>query len=178
MVQSLELLLDDTLDADVRREWQMLVDADLPSQARHTGASNRPHITLAVADELEDLDSRIDNEYLASEFPVRLGAFVVFRGKRATLARLVVPSRKLLDLHSRIGHLVGDAEGVRSHTAAGKWTPHVTLARRLTRVELTEALLRLDAVQPDLLGSTSALRRWDGEEKREWLVARRGHQNL
>nr|WP_296773375.1 2'-5' RNA ligase family protein [Rhodococcus sp. (in: high G+C Gram-positive bacteria)] len=170
MVQSLELLLDDTLDAAVRREWQLLLDADLPSQGRHTGASNRPHITLAVADEMDVFDTRIDDEYLRVGMPIRLGAFVVFRGKHATLARLVVPSRQLVDLQARASELVGDADGSRSHTAPGKWTPHVTIARRLTRVELAEALLRLDSVQPDLVGTTSGLRRWDGEGKREWTV--------
>lgn len=170
MVQSLELLLDDTLDAAVRREWQLLLDADLPSQGRHTGASNRPHITLAVADEMDEFDNRIYDEYLRVGMPIRLGAFVVFRGKHATLARLVVPSRQLVDLQARTSELVGDADGSRSHTAPGKWTPHVTIARRLTRVELAEAFLRLDSVQPDLVGTTSALRRWDGEGKREWTV--------
>ncbi|MDJ0393177.1 2'-5' RNA ligase family protein [Rhodococcus sp. G-MC3] len=170
MVQSLELILDDTLDAAVRREWQLLLDSDLPSQGRHTGVSNRPHITLSVADEMDEFDARIDDEYLRIGMPVRLGAFVVFRGKHATLARLVVPSRQLVDLHARAFELVGDADGSRSHTAPGKWTPHVTIARRMTRVELAEALLRLDSVQPDLVGTTSALRRWDGEGKREWIV--------
>ncbi|OZC47774.1 hypothetical protein CH289_21365 [Rhodococcus sp. RS1C4] len=178
MVQSLELLLDESLDAAVRREWQILLDADLPSQARHTGESNRPHVTLAVADEMEGLDARIADEYLAVEFPIRLGAYVLFRGKHITLARAVVPSRKLLDLHSRAATILGDADGNRSHTQPGKWSPHVTLARRMTRVELAEALVRLDSAQPDLVGHTVALRRWDGDGKREWLATRPGHQNL
>lgn len=170
MVQSLELLLEESLDADVRREWQLLVDADLPSQGRHSSESNRPHITLSVADDFETLDSRIDDEFLLARFAVRLGAFVIFRGKTSTLARLVVPSRELLSLHGRASELAEGAEGRRSHTTPGKWTPHVTLARRLTRAELAEAFLRLHACPPDLVGSTSALRRWDGEAKREWLV--------
>jgi 2'-5' RNA ligase len=170
MVQSLELLLDDVLDADVRREWQVLTDADLPSQGRHTGESNRPHVTLQVADGLDDLDARIDREILDVRFPIRLGAFIVFRAKYTTLARLVVPSKELLLLHDRVSRLADGADGGRSHTSPGKWTPHVTLARRLTRVELAEAFLRLHASPSDLVGRTSALRRWDGEEKQEWIV--------
>lgn len=170
MVQSLELILDDALDAAIRREWQLLVDSDLPSQGRHSGESNRPHITLAVADEFDTLDSRIDDEFLRVRFPVRLGAFVVFRGKHVTLARLVVPSKDLLTLHGHVSELAEGSGGYRSHTTSGKWTPHVTLARRLTRAELAEAFLRLHACPSDLVGETSALRRWDGEDKREWLV--------
>ncbi|MGA9870176.1 MAG: 2'-5' RNA ligase family protein [Rhodococcus sp. (in: high G+C Gram-positive bacteria)] len=170
MVQSLELILDDTLDKAVRREWHMLLDADLPSQGRHTGESNRPHITLAVADDLDEMDARIDEEMLAVRFPVRLGAFVVFRAKHLTLARLVVPSKELVSLHGRTSLLAGAGDDVRAHTTPGRWTPHVTLARRLTRVELAEAFLRLHGCPSDLVGSTAALRRWDGEEKREWQV--------
>lgn len=170
MVQSLELLLDDSLEAAIRREWQLLLDADLPSQGRHTGLSNRPHITLSVADEFDELDSRIDDEFLNVRFPVRLGAFVVFRGKQTTLARLVVPSKELLVVHGRVSQLAASAEGYRSHTSTGKWTPHVTLARKLTRAELAEAFLRLHACPSDLVGDISAMRRWDGESKSEWLV--------
>lgn len=170
MVQSLELLLDDALDAAVRREWNLLLDADLPSQGRFGSESNRPHITLSVADDFEDLDARIDEEFLTVRFPVRLGAFVVFRGKHTTLARLVVPSKELLALHNHASALAQGSDGYRSHTTTGKWTPHVTLAHRLTRAELAEAFLRLHACPSDLVGDTSALRRWDGEGKREWLV--------
>mgnify|MGYP000157915916 CR=1 FL=1 len=48
MVQSAELLLDSGLDTAVRREWAALSDAGLPSQNRHRGESNRPHITVSV----------------------------------------------------------------------------------------------------------------------------------
>ncbi len=111
MVQSLELILDDALDAAVRSEWQMLLDAGLPSQARHTGSSNRPHVTLSVADDFDRLDSRLATDLVVpSTVPIRLGAFVVFHGRSTTLARLVVPSVELLDLHARVSIISGDAE--------------------------------------------------------------------
>ncbi|WP_072807384.1 2'-5' RNA ligase family protein [Rhodococcoides yunnanense] len=170
MVQSVELLLDDALDAAVRAEWQVLVDADLPSQGRHRGESNRPHVTVSVADEFEELDRGIASTPLAVLFPIRLGPFVVFRGKHATLARLVIPSRDLLSLHDAVSSLAGTSHGLRAHTAPGHWTPHVTLARRLTEAELAAALRRLDSVPAVLTGATVALRRWDGERKVEWPV--------
>lgn len=170
MVQSVEILLDDALDAAVRREWEILLEADLPSQARHRGESNRPHITVSVADEFEELDSRIARTPVDVQFSVRLGPFVVFRGKHATLARLVIPSTELLSLHRAVSALVGSAHGARAHTAAGQWTPHVTLARRLSEGELVETLRRLDSVPAVLTGSAKALRRWDGTRKLEWIV--------
>jgi hypothetical protein len=54
-VVSLELVLDARTDASVRREWALLKAAGPPSQARHTGASNRPHVTLLVRSALHDL---------------------------------------------------------------------------------------------------------------------------
>ncbi|MFK9307191.1 hypothetical protein ACJEJT_24100, partial [Escherichia coli] len=54
-VVSLELVLDEAADAEIRREWTLLDEAGLPSQAQHTGASNRPHITLLVRTALGDL---------------------------------------------------------------------------------------------------------------------------
>ncbi|MBY6411265.1 2'-5' RNA ligase family protein [Rhodococcus sp. BP-252] len=169
MVQSVELLLDDELDDAVRREWQLLFDAGLPSQARHRGASNRPHVTLAVADDFTDLDARIGTLPVPL-FPIRLGPLVVFRGRHATLARLVIPSAELLDAHTAVASLVGTARGVRPHTAPGHWTPHVTLARRMTDDELGSAIELLHSEPGILVGETSALRRWDGDGKVEWLV--------
>ena len=48
MTQSVELLLDEGLDALVRSDWDALAVAGLPSQGRHRSASNRPHVTLAA----------------------------------------------------------------------------------------------------------------------------------
>lgn len=176
MVQSLELILDDALDEAVRREWQTLADAGLPSQARHTGASNRPHITLSVAENFDRLDALFAADVVVEPiFAVRLGATVVFRGRSATLARSVIPSTELLEFHRKMSTLSSDAEGLRGHTAPGQWTPHVTLARRLGAAELVEALLVLDSAPSTLVGTTAALRRWDGDRKEEWLVG--GGQN-
>jgi hypothetical protein len=49
-VQTVELLLDPTTDSAVRAEWQRLAEVGLPSQARHHGGTNAPHITLGVAE--------------------------------------------------------------------------------------------------------------------------------
>ena len=46
------LLSDAATEAHIRGEWQQLMAAGLPSQGRHSGISNRPHITLAVARQL------------------------------------------------------------------------------------------------------------------------------
>ena len=167
MVQSAELLLDSGLDAAVRFEWATLSDAGLPSQNRHLGESNRPHITVAVA---SSMPVAVDDGAAIrfDPFDVRLGGLVVFGGRTATLARLVVPSTELLDLHARTLAAVGP--GSFDNVDTGRWTPHVTLARRLTSEEAGAAVRLLSASVEDLVGSAVALRRWDGEAKREWRI--------
>ncbi|MFY2789981.1 2'-5' RNA ligase family protein [Rhodococcus sp. MALMAid1271] len=167
MVQSAELLLDSGLDSAVRREWATLSDADLPSQNRHRGESNRPHITVAVASSMpEDVNDGAAVRF--DPFDVRLGGLVVFGGRTITLARLVVPTCELLDLHARMLEAVG--EHSLDHLGLGRWTPHVTLARRLTPEEAGNAVRLLSGTTEDLVGSALTLRRWDGEAKREWRI--------
>ena len=77
--------------------------AGLPSQARHTGASNRPHITLALTDTItDDVERRLADAASRLPIPVALGALLIFGARRFVLARLVVPSAGLLDLQAGV----------------------------------------------------------------------------
>lgn len=163
-VHSLELLLDETTDAAVRRQWRRLLDADLPSQARHTGASNRPHITLALADELPvDVVAAV-RAAVGDALPlrVRLGGLLVFAGRRAVVSRLVVASTALLELQAAVTAALGD-EAVDPHGqfAPGAWTPHVTLARRLEPDQLGPVLEVAGEEPADVGGQAVELRQWD-----------------
>ena len=112
---------------------------------------------------------------------VRLGGLVVFgvppRG--LVLARQVVVDRALVDLHARI-HAAVDASHpgpdededpddraapeVVPHTRPGAWTPHVSLALRLTAEQLAEAVTALGRIEPE--GAPAAgLRRWDPRDR-------------
>lgn len=142
-MHSIELVLDDQLDAAVRGEWRMLSEAGLPSQADHRGASNRPHVTVSTADALP-LDGPVD----LLPLPITVGSLVLFgAGTRRTLARLVLPTSELLALRDGPG-----------------WTPHVTLARRLPVEDIPTALAALDG-RGDLHGEAVGLRHWDGTRK-------------
>ncbi len=175
MVQSLELLLDPALDAAVRAEWDALAGAGLPSQARHPGASNAPHVTLAVADALpERADTALGAVAELLPVPVRLGALTVFTGRRAVLARLVVPSRALLDVHAAALDALAGPPGLRRTVLPGRWTPHVTLARGLPPDRVGDAVAAVPGERvtgpAELTGQADRLRRWDGEARRSWLV--------
>ena len=45
-LHALELIPDAAGESAVRRDWQALRDAGLPSMLDHTGASNTPHVTV------------------------------------------------------------------------------------------------------------------------------------
>lgn len=169
-VVSLELVLDEAADAEIRREWTLLDEAGLPSQAQHTGASNRPHITLLVRTALGDLAT----ETLEHRLPLdlTLGAPLLFgTGRTRVLARSVVPRADLLALHAAVHTLAGPGDDV-PHTVPGEWTPHVTLARRLPLDRVGEALAA--APGSPVVARVGGIRRWDAGTRTVSHVAGRG----
>jgi 2'-5' RNA ligase superfamily len=170
MVHSIELLLDADSDAAVRRIWAKLADAELPSQAANKSPSNRPHISLVVAERI-DADVDILLRATAQRLPIRcvIGAPLVFGGPRFTVARLVVPSAELLSLQADahdacLPHLV---PGPMAHTAPGAWTPHVTLCRRMDPTQLAKALTVVKKLTRDIRGEFVGMRHWDGNKRVE-----------
>ncbi|MBY6539051.1 2'-5' RNA ligase family protein [Rhodococcus sp. BP-349] len=179
MVQSVELLLDERSDDAIRREWNYLAELGLPSQARHAGASNRPHVTIAVASRIDDVAEHRLAALIADgrdagswRFPesVRLGGLVVFGGSRAVLARSVVPTAALLDLHARVHEVLADSPGIPPHLHPGHWTPHVTLAMRARPEDIGSAASHLVTDLHDVDAEVSAVRRWDGDARADWLI--------
>jgi len=177
VVQSVELLLDHRLEASVRRQWQTLADVGLPSLAGNLGPSNRPHVTLAVSRSPwpDAVEATVAAAAASGPLPVplRLGGLVVFtHGRRYVLGRLVVPTPDLLALQTRVAAAGGGVPGGVPHTTPGRWTPHVTLARALGADQFPIALTALaeHGGTLDLDGEGIAVRRWDGEARRDWLI--------
>ncbi len=172
MAHSIELLLDERADTAIREMWRVLADAGLPSQLKVASPTNRPHITLIAAERIApDVDKVLAG--LPDEFPrpVVLGAPLVFGGDRLTLARLVIPSDTLLDLHEVVyDDCLPHMTNRFAHSLPGRWTPHVTLGRRFTPAQVGEALA-VDGIAADLRASVVGLRRWDGDAKREYLIS-------
>lgn len=170
MAHSVELTLDADTDAAVRAIWERLREAGLPSQATHTGASNRPHVTVTVGAALSGAVDRALAERAAGlELSCRIGAPLVFGRGRSTLALLVVPSAELLELHRQLHRicLPHMPSGPFEHTRPGQWTPHVTLARRVRSEQLAGAI-DIAADGPELAGRFIGLRRWDGDARIEY----------
>lgn len=171
MAHSIELLLDSHSDAAIRAIWQALAEAGLPSQVRITSSTNRPHVTLMAAQRIgEGVDHLLRG--LSDRLPIDcvVGAPLVFGGPRLTLARLIVPSADLLAFHQEVyrlslPYLVGEPF---AHCAPGHWTPHATLGRRFTAVEIGSALAGVETV--DVPARLVGLRRWDSDERLDHVL--------
>ena len=115
-MRSVELVFDEESDAGVRRAWDALIERGLPSAGRHAGATNAPH-ELALS-----------------------GIILFGDGPRRVLACPVIVAADLLALQREVVARLGGAERVIPHTVPDAWTPHVTLARRMSVDRLAEAL--------------------------------------
>ncbi len=183
MAHSVELLLDPAAESAIRAQWQALDDVGLPSQMHVKSTTNRPHVTLIAAQRISpEIDEVLRG--LADLFPIDcvVGAPLVFGGasdrpRRSassphTLARLIVPSSELLDLHAEVyrrclPYLTGDPF---AHCRPGHWTPHATLARRLTADQVGLAMPVVNAAGTDLAADITGLRRWDSDQRLDHLL--------
>lgn len=173
VTHSVELLLDERTEATILDMWRVLGEAGIPSAAAIRSSTNRPHVTLLAAGRI---DPAVDGELmeLSDRLPIRcvIGAPLVFGTGRFTLTRMVVASAHLLALHADVyerclPHLSAEPF---PHSAPGQWVPHVTLGRRLMSVQVGEALGVREVTVPELVGHVVGLRRWDGDQRAEYLM--------
>ena len=172
MTQSVELTFDEAVDGAVRHLWARLAEAGLPTEQRTTaGGSHRPHITLFAGDAIAPAaDHALPELFCDLALPVRLGGLLAFGPRRGVvvLVRQVVPSHALLDLQAEVAARCGaDPAG---HFAPGRWTPHVTVARRMPVAQLGAAVQALGEL-PELVGVSRGCRRWDSDRRVTWELA-------
>ncbi|MFW0787605.1 2'-5' RNA ligase family protein [Gordonia sp. CPCC 206044] len=177
MVHSLELLLDADTDALIRQEWERLAALGLANQGHIRAGTNRPHVTLLAAEQITtSADAALTPVSTRLPIPMTVGAPVLFGpATRLTLARLVVPSTELLSVHAQVTRLSADHLGdgpAMPHSATGRWTPHITLARRLDASQMSRVLEAIDP-RSEITGAFVGLRHWDGDAKTEHVLAGR-----
>jgi 2'-5' RNA ligase len=173
MVHSVELLFDPETESAVRRIWDALADAGLRSQAAPVSPTDRPHITLTVADNMCDAVAASLRPSLARlPLDCRIGAPMLFGVRAATLVRLAVPSAELLALQAEVHRacLPHMLDGPLGNVERGTWTPHVTLARRIEPDQLPQALA-LRQLGREIRGRLTALRHWDGNAKVAYSIS-------
>jgi hypothetical protein len=169
VVHSVELVFDPDTEAAVRHIWDGLRQAGIPSQA----PASRPHTTLTVAERIDpEVDELLRTSGARFPFPCRIGAPLFFGRAKVVLARLVVPTAELLDLHAEVHRLCLPylSPGPMANALPGQWTGHVTLARRLVPAQMGRAL-RIAGKPREIDGHVIGLRRWDGNTKREYPIS-------
>jgi 2'-5' RNA ligase len=127
---AVELLLDGRAREAVRGVWEALRDAGVSTSMLDTGS--RPHVTLAVYEDLELPPFKRQAEaFFASEtaIDVPLSGVGTFQSEEGVVYLAPVVTPELLGLHQRFhrrfDHL---AAGAWAYYRPGVWVPHCTLA--------------------------------------------------
>jgi 2'-5' RNA ligase len=170
VTQSVELLLDAAADAEIRAQWDRLGDAGLPSSRRITPSpSHAPHITLWAGDAIDpDDDTRLPGLFAGVELVLVVGSVTLFGPRRGSyvLVRAVVVSAALLDLQQQLLRTLRTP--AYSGFEDGRWSPHVTLARRVRADQVSPSLAVLAGSPPELVVRVPHGRRWDSDAKVAW----------
>ncbi|MCW3841586.1 2'-5' RNA ligase family protein [Micromonospora yasonensis] len=157
-MRTVELLCSPELEEAVRAAWTRLAAAGLPSLARNTHPTNRPHLTLACVDEFPPgTEQRLaDLCDAALPLPARLDRIEVLDGS-APLVWLVRPAPQLVALHGAVCDVLADADGQRPWHLPGRWIPHLSLALRFRDADRrrARALAGLDRPSGEFVAARS-----------------------
>jgi len=130
MPYAIELALDPSSDAVVRRVWHELDRAGITWMVR-SGA--RPHVTVGVWETLDVEETMRELTRFADEtapVPLTLANVGMFPGVAVFLAPVV--TAELLDLHAHLHRRLAESGGgAWDHYRLGAWVPHCTLASDL-----------------------------------------------
>jgi 2'-5' RNA ligase len=126
-----ELVCDEALDAAVRGVWRRLEAAGLPSLATHPHPTNRPHVTLATADDLTPgMLADLRAALAALPVPVRLDGLIFFDGRMGMAVWRIAADDPLLRLQAEVWRALDGAQRNPQHEPQA-WVPHISLARRV-----------------------------------------------
>ncbi|MFI5908282.1 2'-5' RNA ligase family protein [Dactylosporangium sp. NPDC051541] len=147
-MHTVELLLDEGLEAWTRGLWRRLREAGLPSLDTHRHPTNRPHLTLLSAAALEGLP------------PLPLPVEVELQGARMLGRALVLGVRPAPAVTAVRALAWAALDGVERWPAPVEWVPHVSLALKVP-VERRAAAVRLFGDLEPMRGWCTAARSYD-----------------
>jgi 2'-5' RNA ligase superfamily len=150
MAHALEMYFDDRADAAVRKLWQRLAVAGLPTLATWTHRRHRPHVSLLVAESLAAADlAPLRSVLMARQPTVPLYVLGTFPGSEGVLFLGVPATSDLLAFHRGVHAALGDQPvGHWPYYLLGNWVPHCTLAEGLDKAETTKAFGLLFGYEP------------------------------
>jgi 2'-5' RNA ligase superfamily len=150
VAHAIEMYFDEPADTAVRRLWQRLADAGLPSMATRTHRRHRPHVSLVVAESLADADLAPLRPVLMSRRPALSLYFLgTFPGTQGVLVLGVQVTSELLAFHADVhAALAGQPARHWAYYLPGNWIPHCALAEGLDRSEAGAAFGLLADYRP------------------------------
>jgi 2'-5' RNA ligase len=171
VAQSVELILDPSAEAALVAQCDRLAAARVAKPQRSDpDGHHRPHLTLYAADAIPEAAESALPEIVADlDMTVRVGAVMIFgpRNGVCILVRLVLASIELLELQHRIAVACeADPEG---QFGPGRWSPHITLARRIPSDDVGKAVSVLGS-RGELDARIQRCRRWDGNRRTAWWL--------
>ncbi|HEY6813056.1 MAG TPA: 2'-5' RNA ligase family protein [Propionibacteriaceae bacterium] len=172
MAQSVELTLDSAAEAALVAQWDRLAAAGIARPKRpEPHGHHLPHITLYAADAIpEGAESVLPGIVAGVNLTVHVGALMIFgpRKGESILVRHVAASVQLLELQQQVARAcAADPAG---QFGQGRWSPHVTLARRVSSDHLGKAVSVLGS-RGELDATIQRCRRWDGRRRIAWWLA-------
>ena len=146
MAFAVELYFDTTSEAAVRAIWRELAERGIARSLHES--ENRPHVSLAVYEQLQLVECERALRRFADEtapFPLTLSDLGVFpiahEDQEAVVFAAPTVTRHLLDLHEEMHRLLGPlGRSPWAYYLPGAWTPHCTLAFRLPARLVPDAL--------------------------------------
>jgi len=139
------LYFDLETDAAIRRIWQAIEDAGLPSSMLNLGY--RPHLTLAVCESMNLEALRGELPRLVSSIrpvPLTFYGLGTFNIKEGVVFLGVTATQTLLDLHEQFWRLsVAHADGNHTYYQPGIWVPHITLGYGLQQDQVGQVITAL-----------------------------------
>jgi hypothetical protein len=173
LTQSVELLLDDAAESAIRTQWDLLADADLPTaRRREPSPHHAPHVTLWAGDRLSSAaETRLPPVFVDLDLDLMVGGLLLFGPRRwgYVLARQLVVSFDVAALQQKVVQICGVGYG---QFGDGRWSPHITLARRVGADQIGPALQALSDAPAELTATVRRARRWDGDRRVAWLLTR------
>jgi 2'-5' RNA ligase len=148
MVAALELYLDATAEKRVRRLWDALEEAGVPTLRDLTHKMHRPHLSLTGAERLDAsaVATALAGLKAAPQLELQLDYIGQFLGRVLWLGP--VPNAALLAHHTAVHERLTAARiSGFDYYQPGRWVPHCTLSMRVPLVKMTEAIrLCMDAL--------------------------------
>jgi 2'-5' RNA ligase len=171
VAQSVELTLDSSAEAALVAQFDRLAAAGVTQPKRPQPHDHHlPHLTLYAADAIPTAAESVLPELVAGiHLTVRIGSLMIFgpRNGECILVRHVLASVELLELQQRVA-IACEADPA-GQFGPGRWSPHVTMARRVPTDHVGKAV-RVLGSRGELDATFERCRRWDGNRRTAWWL--------